>query len=133
MTHCFYYNNLHYFHHTNKPYKWLRIPSLTTLKSNSKFLQWDKDFFNLSLAGSSTKFPSTSNFSGGWNALRVNSGLLIKWRSRNTPIWRRWYWDTPPPNIPPVLMMAAGLSAQTLGGREAQSIAFLRGAVIVFE
>lgn len=30
-------------------------------------------------------------------------------------------------------MMAAGLSAQTLGGLEAQSIAFLSGAVIVVE
>lgn len=86
--------------------------------------------FNLSLAASSTRFPSASNFWGGWNALRVNSGLLMKWRSRNTPICRRWYCDLPPPKPPPVLITAAGLSAHTLGDLEAQSIAFLRGAGI---
>lgn len=87
--------------------------------------------FNLSLAASSTRLPSASNFWGGWNALRVNSGLLMKWRSRNTPICRRWYCDLPPPKPPPVLITAAGLSAQTLGALEAQSRAFLSGAGIV--
>lgn len=86
--------------------------------------------FNLFLASSSIKSPSLLNFAGGWNALRKNSGLLMKWRSRNTPIWRRWYCDLPPPKPPPALTMAAGLPAQTFGALDAQSSAFFNGPSI---
>lgn len=87
--------------------------------------------FNLSLDCSSIKLPLLSNFAGGWNAFKKNSGLLMKWRSRKTPTWRRWYWDRPPPKPPPALIIAAPLSAQTFGGLDAQSTAFFRGAGIV--
>lgn len=86
--------------------------------------------FNLILASSSIKSPSLLNFAGGWNALMKNSGLLMKWRSKNTPIWRRWYCDLPPPKPPPALTIAAGLPAQTFGALDAQSIAFFSGPSI---
>ena len=54
----------------------------------------------------------------------------MKWRSRKTPIWRRWYCDRLPPEPPEALTIAAALSAQTFGGLDAQSIAFFRGADI---
>lgn len=83
--------------------------------------------FNIALADASIKFPSLSNFAGGWNAFKKNSGLFMKWRSKKTPVWRRWYCDRPPPKPPPALTIAAALSAQTFGGLDAQSIAFFRG------
>lgn len=55
----------------------------------------------------------------------------MKCRSRKTPIWRRWYWARPPPNPPPALIIAADLVAQTLGGRDAQSMAFFSTAAMV--
>ena len=84
--------------------------------------------FSRSFVSGSIKFPSLSNFIGGWNAWMNNSGLLMKWRSRKTPTWRRWYCARLPPALPAALTIAAGLSAQTFGGLEAQSTAFFRGA-----
>lgn len=87
-----------------------------------------RTFFILSSASASIKLPSLSNLAGGWNAFKKNSGLLMKWRSRYTPICLKWYWARPPPKPPPVLIIAAALSAQTFGGRDAQSTAFFKGA-----
>lgn len=77
----------------------------------------------------STKFPWESNFFGGWWALMNISGLLMKWRSRNTPICRKWACDRFPPEPPAALTMAAVFPAITFGGLDAQSIAFFNGAV----
>lgn len=86
--------------------------------------------FNFSLASALIRFPSLSNFAGGSNALKQNNGLLMKWRSRKTPTWRRWYCARSPPPFPPVLMIAAALSAHAFGGLDPQwSIAFFRGAI----
>jgi len=87
--------------------------------------------FNLSFVFSSIKFPWLSNFAGGWNTFKKNSGLLMKWRSIKTPIWRRWSCPRAPPIPAEALMIAAALSAQTFGGLEAQSIAFFKGAGIL--
>ena len=84
--------------------------------------------FNLSLVSALTKLPSLSNFAGGSNAFKQNNGLLMKWISRKTPTWRRWYCARSPPPLPPVLIMAAALLAQAFGGLDAQSIAFFKGA-----
>lgn len=84
-----------------------------------------------SLISASIRFPSLSNLGGCWNAWTHSSGLLMKWRSKNTPTWRRWYCDLPPPKPPPALTIAAGLSAQQFFPLEAQSSAFFRGATIV--
>lgn len=86
-----------------------------------------------SLVSGSIKFPSLSNFGGGWNAWTNSSGLLMKWRSKKTPTWRRWYWARPPPKFPPALTTAAGLSAQQFGARDAQSIAFFRGPTSIIK
>lgn len=79
-------------------------------------------FCNLCLSCSSIKSPFSSNFWGGSAALTKNSGLLMKWMSRKTPIWRRWY--CPLLLLACTLTIAAGLSAQALGGLDAQSNAF---------
>ena len=83
--------------------------------------------FNLSLVAESIKLPSLSNFAGDSKAFKKNSGLLMKWRSRYTPICRRWYWPRAPPKLPEALTIAAVLSAQTFGALDAQSIAFFKG------
>lgn len=87
-------------------------------------------FLSRSLISASIRFPSLSNLGGCWNAWTHSSGLLMKWRSKNTPTWRRWYCDLPPPKPPPALTIAAGLSAQQFFPLEAQSSAFFRGATI---
>ena len=88
-------------------------------------------FLSRSLISASIRFPSLSNLGGCWNAWTHSSGLLMKWRSKKTPTWRRWYCDLPPPKPPPALTIAAGLSAQQFFPLEAQSSAFFRGAAIV--
>nr|GMD75179.1 hypothetical protein Iba_chr13aCG12430 [Ipomoea batatas] len=93
---------------------------------NVNFCKDRRIFSSFSLVASWIKLPSASNFAGGWNACTKNSGLLMKWRSRKTPICRRWNCPNPPPRNPPALTTAAVLSAHTFGGRDAQSIAFFK-------
>ena len=85
--------------------------------------------FNFSRTSRSIKSPWLSNLGGGWYAFKKNSGLFMKWRSRNTPIWRRWYCDLAPPEPPLELTIAAALFPHTFGGLDAQSSAFFSGAI----
>lgn len=99
------------------------------LSRSAKSCSETRSRFSLSRLCGSTKFPSSSNFRGGCLRDSISSGLLMKWRSKNTPIWRRWYWAlAPPPGPPPVLTMAAAFPAHTFGGLDAQSSAFFRAA-----
>ena len=73
--------------------------------------------------------PCSSNLDGpSWDLIKM-WGLLMKWRSKKTPTWRKWHCARVPPLPPATLSTAAALSPHTLGGRDPQSKAFFRTAV----